>query len=354
MINKVGIWFGIHVEFRFGLSVGCTSRRSQAFICDSSRSSTSVVRVTITLTVRTAPWRAHVAQLANAVDGLVPVVKGNGYGFGRIALARLAAEFCDTVAVGTIHELDGLPDGLHPVVLTPTLTAPPSTAPILSVGSQLHIDALDGWNGRVLVKLASSMQRYGGDVGLVDAARRSGLDVIGVSLHPPLAGSPSEHADEIVHALAGVDPDLSVWVSHLDTATYASLPATHTYRLRLGTSLWHGDKSALSLAADVIDVRRVRAGMRAGYHQQAVAGDGHLIMIGAGTANGVTVQPDGRSPFHFNRQRLDLHEPPHMHTSMAFLSDASTTASGALPDVGQRVDVQRPLTMTAVDTFEWI
>jgi hypothetical protein len=44
----------------------------------------SVTGVTITLTVRTAPWRAHVAQLANAVDGLVPVVKGNGYGFGRL------------------------------------------------------------------------------------------------------------------------------------------------------------------------------------------------------------------------------------------------------------------------------
>jgi alanine racemase len=65
--------------------------------------------VTITLTVRTALWRAHVARVANAVDGLVPVVKGNGYGFGRVALAELAAEFCDTVAVGTVHELRGSP-----------------------------------------------------------------------------------------------------------------------------------------------------------------------------------------------------------------------------------------------------
>jgi hypothetical protein len=91
--------------------------------------STSVERVTVTLTVRTAPWRAHVARLASEVEGLVPVVKGNGYGFGRIALAGLAAEFCDTLAVGTIHELQGLPDGIHPVVLTPTLVAPPATTP---------------------------------------------------------------------------------------------------------------------------------------------------------------------------------------------------------------------------------
>ena len=39
-------------------------------------------------------------------------------------------------------------------------------------------------------------------------------------------------------------------------------------------------------------------------------------MIGAGTAHGVHPLPDGRSPFHFARQRLALLEPPHMHTSM--------------------------------------
>ena len=314
-----------------------------------ARCGTSVSDVTVTLTVRTAPWRAHVAQLASTVDGLVPVVKGNGYGFGRIALAQLASEFCDTVAVGTIHELDGLPEGLDAVVLTPTLTAPASTAPILTVGSAAHIDALTGWSGRVLVKLESSMHRYGGSVDLVDVARGRGLDVVGVSVHPPLAGSPSDHAEEIVQVLGEIAPDLTVWTSHLDPATYSSLPTTHAYRLRLGTSLWHGDKAYLQLAADVLDVRRIRAGTRAGYRQGVVAGDGHLVMIGAGSANGITLLADGRSPFHFERNRLALHEAPHMHTSMGFVPDGS-----AVPTVGDRVDVQRPLTMTTVDTFEWI
>ena len=311
--------------------------------------STSVDAVTVTLTIRTAPWRAHIARLAGAVDGLVPVVKGNGYGFGRIPLAQLAAEFCDTVAVGTIHELDGLPDGLHPVVLTPTLAAPPSTAPILTVANQAHVDALAKWGGRVVVKLESSMHRYGADADLVDAARRSRLDVAGVSIHPPLAGTPQEHADEIARTIDTIDRDLPVWVSHLDPAAYASLPPTHTYRLRLGTSLWHSDKSLLQLSADVLDVRPIRAGTPAGYHQQPVQADGHLVMIGAGTANGVTTLPDGRSPFHFDRTRLDLHEAPHMHTSMALVADGAR-----VPDIGSRVDVQRPLTMTTVDRYEWI
>jgi len=305
--------------------------------------------VTVTLTIRTAPWRAHVARLAGAVDGLVPVVKGNGYGFGRIPLAHLAAEFCDTVAVGTIHELHGLPDELHSVVLTPTLTAPRSTAPILTVGNQQHVDALADWDGRVVVKLESSMHRYGADGDLVDAARRSGLDVVGVSIHPPLAGTPREHAAEIARTIETIDPDLPVWVSHLDPVAYASLPTTHTYRLRLGTSLWHGDKSLLHLSADVLDVRPIRAGVAAGYHQQPVNADGHLVMIGAGTANGVTALPDGRSPFHFDRTRLELHEAPHMHTSMALVA-----AGEQVPDIGSRVDVQRPLTMTTVDSYEWI
>jgi alanine racemase len=146
-----------------------------------------------------------------------------------------------------------------------------------------------------------------------------------------------------------VDLELTVWVSHLDPTTYASLPGTHRYRLRLGTSLWHGDKSHLQLRADVLDVRRIRSGTPAGYHQTPVAHDGHLVMIGAGTANGVTALPDGRSPFHFERNRLALHEPAHMHTSMVFVPDGAP-----LPEVGGRVDVQRPLTMTTVDSYEWI
>ncbi|HUV18983.1 MAG TPA: alanine racemase [Ilumatobacteraceae bacterium] len=305
--------------------------------------------MTITLTVRTALWRAHVARVANAVDGLVPVVKGNGYGFGRVILAEIASEFCDTVAVGTVHELDGLPDGLHAVVLTPTLAAPASTDTILTVGHRAHLECLDGWSGRVLVKLESSMHRYGGGVELIDVARARGLHVIGVSIHLPLVGSSAEHADEIRTTIAEVDTDLPVWLSHLDLETYASLPATHTYRLRLGTSLWHGDKSTLQLRADVLDVRPIRDGQHAGYRQGPVDGDGHLVMIGAGTASGVTALPDGRSPFHFERRRLRLHEAPHMHTSMAFVPDGDP-----VPEIGGSVDVQRPLTMTTVDAVDWI
>src|SRR5690349_21208797 len=51
-------------------------------------------------------WRAHLRELAAARPGLVPVIKGNGYGFGNARLARKAAWLgTDVVAVGTYREL---------------------------------------------------------------------------------------------------------------------------------------------------------------------------------------------------------------------------------------------------------
>ena len=309
--------------------------------------------MTVRLTIRSTIWRSQVARIANTVDGLVPVIKGNGYGFGRNWLAHTAAQFCDTVAVGTIHELDGLPAELIPVVLTPTLAAPTSTNPILTVGADEHLAALAGWNGRVLVKLASPMRRFGRDVAFIDRVLACGLEVVGVSVHPQLAGSGAEHVAIITELLPAIDPAIPVWVSHLDLDSYAQLPTTHSYRLRLGTMLWHGDKRALHLTADVIDVNSVNAGDNAGYRMGPVGGNGHLVMIGAGTANGVTAIDQGElgslSPFHFQRTRLALHEAPHMHTTMTFVPDGSPT-----PAIGDRVDLQRPMHMTAVDEYEWL
>src|SRR5690606_9087049 len=144
------------------------------------------------------------------------------------------------LAVGTIHELGGLPEAATPVVLTPTLTPPPSTEPVLTVGNRAHITALAGWHGRVVVKLESDMHRYGGGIELVAEAQQAGLRTVGVAIHPPLAGTDAEHRDQIVRHLSEIDPSLDVWVSHLAPATFESLPATHSYKLRLGTYLWHG------------------------------------------------------------------------------------------------------------------
>jgi alanine racemase len=311
--------------------------------------------VTLRLTVDTEAWRRHVDTVARRNPGLVPVVKGNGYGFGRAELGTLAAALADTIAVGTVHELGDVPAGVVPVVLTPSHGPPDDVTPILTVGSLDHVAALSGWAGRVLVKLASSVRRFGvvlDDLGAVTrAARSSGLDVAGFSIHPPLAGTDDEHIDDIAAWLDVLQPDDEVWVSHLSTEGYRDLRDAwpgRRFRIRLGTALWHGDKRSLHLGADVLDVRPVRAGEHAGYRQQRVPHDGRLVVVGAGTAHGVRQLPDGRSPFHFARQRLDLLEPPHMHASMVLVPAG---ASG--PRAGDVVDVQNPLISSYPDEVRW-
>ena len=305
--------------------------------------------MTVRLTVNRTRWWNHVTHVADSVQGLVPVVKGNGYGLGREHLAVAAMQLGPVIAVGTVHELTGLPAEALPVVLTPTLTPPESITPILTVGSEAHIAALRNWNGRVIVKLTSSMRRYGGGIELVATAQRAGLRTVGVAIHPPLAGDDGAHRADIVQHLPEIDPSLDVWVSHLAPTTYDTLPGSHRYKLRLGTYLWHGDREALRLEADVLDTRPVRAGDTAGYRLTPVPGDGTLVMIGAGSANGVAALADGRSPFHHHRVRLALLEPPHMHTSMVFVP-----AGAPCPTTGDWIDLQRPLITTTADELRWI
>ena len=120
------------------------------------------------------------------------------------------------------------------------------------------------------------------------------------------------------------------------------------WHIRAGTALWHGDKRCLALSTDAAEVRAVRGGDRVGYHATEVPGGGTMVIVGAGTAHGVAALTDGRSPFHFARRRLDLIEPPHMHSSLVFVPEGDPA-----PATGDPVDLQRPLIATIVDEIEW-
>ncbi len=309
--------------------------------------------MTLTLHVDRARWEANVRSVAEAHGDVVAVVKGNGYGFGRAGLAREAVALgLSRLAVGTVYELVDLPAlDVPAVVLTP---AGPDDVDglgtaVATVGSQSHVAALAraGVRRDVEVKLASSMQRYGVEpdelAPVLTAADTAGLDVRGFSLHLPLEADGAQ----LDAWLARLPNGAPVTVSHLGPEVLAAARRRHPGRAiaaRLGTALWHGDKSFLRLAATVVEVRTVEADARAGYRGVSVPGKGTLVMIGAGTAHGVHPLPDGRSPFHYARRRLVLVEPPHMHTSMAWVP-----AGDPVPDVGSEVDVQQPLTFVTAD-----
>ena len=323
----------------------------------------TVAAMSVRLTVERAAWIEHVHGTAAAYGhGLVPVVKGNGYGFGRSALHEAVhSAGARHVCVGTIHELHDVPEPLVPVVLTPTLAAPTSTRPVLTVGSLAHVDALHGWHGRVMVKVAGSMHRYGIEPALVhelvDACAAAALQVEGFAVHLPLAGDDASRLAEIDTLVAPLPARAPVWVSHLTPDSFHTLQERHPDRpwsVRVGTALWHGVPrgSFLRLTAEVLDVRPIRQGDVAGYRHTPAAATGWLVAVGAGSAAGVAPldsdDPTRRSPFHFAQQRLTLLEAPHMHTSLVVVPEGQPC-----PAVGDRVDVQRPLTTTFVDEVVW-
>ena len=218
---------------------------------------------------------------------------------------------------------------------------------MLTVGSVAHVQALAGWRGRVLVKLASSVRRFGTDRASsvrVTAAVRGRRARRRRVQHPPTGRRDRRRAPR----------------RHLRLARRCSIPTTRcgsaTSRPRRtrtcatpGPSIGSGSASAprcgtatrrrctstptCSTSDPVRGRRTMPATARASCPSTATSS-----MVGAGTAHGVHPLDDGRSPFHFARRRLRLLEPPHMHTSMVLVPDGDPCRRS-----GDHVDVQRPL-----------
>ena len=187
--------------------------------------------MTLRLSVASAAWHKHVRDTVATLGDVLPVVKGNGYGFGRRALMSHAAEISGDVAVGTVHELADVPSTMRPFVLTPVgagvvdarsaetvdATGAPITRSIrpdavLAVASRHDLAVLKQIDAKnaVVIKVESSMHRYG--VAPADAAslraqaQTAGHEVVAWSLHLPLAGDAHEH--EVARIAAQLSPEI--------------------------------------------------------------------------------------------------------------------------------------------------
>ena len=326
--------------------------------------------MTFTLYVDEARWRAHLAANVAATLDIVPVIKGNGYGLGN---ARLAAEAAllgvDTVAVGTVDELPAVQDAFpgDVLVLTPSYPRPFDDPTGRVVQTVAHVGSvLAAGAARVVVEAMTSMHRHGlGDADVpVLAEVAAGLQLDGLAFHLPMdrhgGYDPGVEVADWLRRLAAAGVPTSVaFVSHLTALDLSGLrrdfPGT-TFRPRIGTSLWLGDRGALQARGTVLDVHRLARGTHYGYRRRRAPRDSHLVVVSGGTAHGVALEaprtvrgPVGRSkaiavgtlaaanlslsPFRWAGKQRWFAEPPHMHVSLLLVP-----ASVDPPAIGTELD----------------
>jgi hypothetical protein len=355
--------------------------------------------MSLVLQVDGARWRDHLLRTVAQNPGLVPVAKGNGYGFtvGRLARraqwlddhAEQTGSPVDVLAVGTYDELPQAAsryDG-DLLVLTPwrptgqdaDLAAPLGGRVVHTVS---RLDDLAGLTSRdrrarFVLEQLTSMRRHGMNRRELQRAAEvvadAGLGGLrGVAMHLPL--NVSSHLGEVTRLLNDVVasglPTRTVYVSHLTGDELTQLRASYpdfTIRPRIGTNLWLGDRGALRARATVLDVHEVDRGDVFGYRGRSAPKGGHVVVVSGGTAHGIGLEaPTGdqslkaraatlarggldavgfvRSPFSIDGKQRLFAEPPHMQASMLFLP------SGArVPGIGEQVDVRVRFTATSFD-----
>ncbi len=335
--------------------------------------------MSLVLHVDAASWRAHQDAVVAGEEGIVPVAKGNGYGFG---LGRLGAEAarlgCDVVAVGTAEEVPAVRAGVGTsssagasggsgagpgfagdvVVLTPWRPGDPVAEGVLSdphvITTLSRVEdvaavAAAHPGARVILETLTSMARYGMQPSeFTEAvAAAEGLEIVGWTIHLPMIGQHLVEATDLATAALAAHR-APLWVSHLGPADLDRFRTTFDVpvRPRVGTALWLGEHGAMHYRASVQEIHQVAAGQRVGYWQRRAGRRHHrLAVVSGGTANGVAMAAPtaaatprqilqtlangameaGRmalSPYAAGGRKLFFAEPPHMQASLVWVPDS--------------------------------
>jgi hypothetical protein len=298
--------------------------------------------MTFSLTVDAEKFRGHLVSMMNshATAGaeLVPVIKGNGYGFGRRLLAAEASRLgCNRVAVGTVWELgQALADFAGQILVLEPFNASDDAAVaqwrqhlehnsdrVIVTVCNLDLDSVRSAGAKTIyLEGKTSLSRFGIlPFDMQSITKFSDLNVLGLSLHLPIV-QPAIKLDattEISSAFNGAALSLSMtetwnWiVLYQELATKFSMPKhlslSHisedqvkslkkmmqnynfdfAIEVRVGTKLWLGEPSALQACGTVLQVHEISHRQTAGYQQISSGSHKRLIVVSGGTAHGVAM-----------------------------------------------------------------
>jgi hypothetical protein len=317
-------------------------------------------------------WRSHLDQMMSAKPGLVPVIKGNGYGFGLELLAAESTRLgIETVAVGLASEVSKVRTAFagEIVILSPDHVSSGLTdAKIIKTISSIDLLQSVDANINVIVELLTPLNRHGIELSEIDRAltiiKDRNLKLRGFTLHLPIAKIDSKWVSSTLNLLPAGS---HIWISHLHGADRIKKEFPKLiFRERVGTALWLGADSALEAMATVLENRKIQGA--AGYQQRRASGN--IIVASGGTAHGIGLtapQNDYsllgrikviaraleaafgrmRSPYRFNGKTLDFLEAPHMQCSLLICSGSNQ------PKPGDELKVRVRYTTTTFDQISF-
>ena len=362
--------------------------------------------MTFSLHVDAAKFRSHLVSVMNgyASSGadLVPVIKGNGYGFGRGILAGEASRLgCNRIAIGTVWELGhSLADFSGEILVLEPFNVVDESAVvqwrkhleqnaerIIVTASNLDLASVRSAGAKnIYLEGKTSLSRFGMlHFDMQSLENFSDMKVLGLSLHLPIAQSPTkvDVTTEISAAFNGADLSKSMtelwnWiVLYEELSTKHSLPKhisishitekqvqslkkmLQNYKfdldieVRIGTKLWLGEPDALQATGTVLQIHELLHRQTVGYQQIDSGNHKRLVVVSGGTAHGVAMaaptnasslrkrgvaiaeglsQAIGkvRSPFSYQGKNLDFVEPPHMQVSMLWSNDSNLAVGDTL------------------------
>jgi alanine racemase len=299
--------------------------------------------MTFSLTVDAKAFRAHqqhvISDFSKVGAGVVPVIKGNGYGFGRKVLASEAARCGLTqIAVGNVWELDqALTDFAGQVVVLEPFNSADHAAKavwqrILSHNADRVIVTLSSTDlaraaevnvRNAYLEVATSLNRFGLPahelIHAADAARHN-IAIKGLTLHMPIAEPVITHVaeysvgshnarkfgDRLLEIFSWMtsyqeiaskhDLPLHVSLSHVTAKDVELLKSRCTefgfkfsFDVRIGTNMWLSAPKALTAQGTILEIHELTDHQHVGYQQ--VDSDGHkrLVVVSGGTAHGVAL-----------------------------------------------------------------